>query len=39
MEANQKVKKLEFLFAGAMLVLSLIFIFVLIPMETTVSDI
>ena len=39
MEANQKVKKLEFIFAGAMLVLSLIFIFVLIPMETTVSDI
>lgn len=39
MEANHKIKKLELLFAGAMLVLSLVFIFVLIPMETTVSDI
>ena len=39
METNHKIKKLELIFAVTMLLLSLLFLFVLIPMETTVSDI
>ena len=38
METNLKIKALELLLGGAMLVASLLLVFVVIPMETTVSD-